>query len=107
MVDRVSDVIDDRGSDLSCEDETPNAMKTHEPQPATLPFNDLKSSVVAFQNLAPPDFADRTPLKEAATYAEAISLTVKAQVKPSLVSELPPSESVSPDITKKRKFRYQ
>jgi hypothetical protein len=28
-------------------------------------------------------------------------------VKPGLVSELPPSESVSPDITKKRKFRYQ
>lgn len=73
MVDRVSDVIDDRGSDLSCGDETPNAKKTHEPHLGTFLVNDLKSSVAAFQNLAPPDFVDRTPLKEAATYAEAIS----------------------------------
>lgn len=73
MVDRVSDVIDDRGSDLSCGDETPIAKKTHEQHPGTLPFSDLKSSVVAFQNLAPPDFGDRTPLKEAATYADVIS----------------------------------
>jgi hypothetical protein len=73
MVDRVSDVIDDRGSDLSCGDETPNAIKTNEPHLGTLPFNDLKSSVVAFKNFAPPDFVDRTPLKEAATYADAIS----------------------------------
>ena len=73
MVDRVSDVIDDRGSDLSCGDETPNAKKTHEPNHGVFPINDLKSSVVAFKNLAPPDFVDRTPLKDASTYAEAIS----------------------------------
>ena len=72
MADRVSDVIDDRGSDLSCGDETPNTRKTQE----AFQFNDhLKSSVaaVAFQNLAPPEFVDRTPLKDAAIYAEAIS----------------------------------
>jgi hypothetical protein len=28
-------------------------------------------------------------------------------VKPSFVGEVSPSESASPDITKKRKFRYQ
>jgi len=28
-------------------------------------------------------------------------------VKPGLVNEMPPCESASPDITKKRKFRYQ
>jgi hypothetical protein len=73
IVDRVSDVIDDRGSDLSCGDETPINKKTQEAHHGAFPMNDLRSSVVAFQNLALPEFVDRTPLKEAATYAEAIS----------------------------------
>lgn len=100
-------MIDDRGSDLSCGDETLIAKKTQEPHHGAFPINELRSSVVAFQNLAPPEFVDRTPLKEAVPYAEAISKTVKAQVKPGLVNEIPPCESASPDITKKRKFRYQ
>jgi hypothetical protein len=62
MVDRVSDVIDDRGSDLSGGDETPNTKKTLRAHGA-FPFNDLNSSAVAFQSLAPPEFVDRTPLK--------------------------------------------
>jgi hypothetical protein len=66
-------VIDDRGSDLSCGDETPIAKKTQEAHHGAFPTNELRSSVVALQNLAPPEFVDRTPIKEAAIYAEAIS----------------------------------
>ena len=58
MADRVSDVIDDRGSDLSCGDETPIAKKIHEPHQGSFLINDLKSSVVEFKNIAPPEFLD-------------------------------------------------